>query len=212
MKQRWHKPRKQFRQPRKLLPTTPTPPLDWLTQLEQPTRTRRASSPAISEIVQPILPPRVSNAVVDEMGGMTEPFPPAADQAAFKGKGEGAVRADTTLMAGTDRFELQGGATKSVIERRLSEQPADFRDIARALSRKFKSQANELKRQRPNDPDRIAQRDSLLVLSNGMAVELTKLADNLDQSIKKASNGKLEPVFLGGSCSKASLRVYAMAQ
>jgi hypothetical protein len=63
------------------------------------------------------------------------------------------------LEADTGSYELQGAATKSVIERRLSEQPAAIRDTARALSREFKSQASELKRQRPNDPDRIAQRD-----------------------------------------------------
>jgi hypothetical protein len=90
-----------------------------------------------------------------------------------------------------------GIATKSEIERRISEQPAAIHDIARALSREFKSQARALKQQRPNDPDRIAQRDILLVLTENTATGLANLADNLDQAIRKGSNGKLEPLFLG---------------
>ncbi len=115
----------------------------------------------------------------------------AADQAAFEAK------AGPVLKADTGRHELQGGATKLVIERRLTEQPAAIHDTARALSKEFKSQVRELKRQRPNDPDRIAQRDNLVILSENIATGLANLADNLDQAIRKGSNGKLEPVFLG---------------
>ena len=49
-----------------------------------------------------------------------------------------------------------------------------------------------MKRQRPNDPDRIAQRDNLVILSENIATGLANLADNLDQAIRKGSNGKLE--------------------
>jgi hypothetical protein len=103
------------------------------------------------------------------------------------------------LSADTGRLELQGGATKSVIEGRLSEQPAAIRDVARDLSRKFRSQVSELKRQRPNDPDRIAQLDNLVVISGNMATGLAHLADNLDQAISRGSKDKPEPVFLGES-------------
>src|SRR5262249_9376984 len=123
------------------------------------------------------------------------PLREAAAQAAFKG--EGGLRADATMVAGTGSYELQGGATKSVIERRLSEQPAAIRDIALALSEEFRSQTSELKQQRPNDPDRIAQLDNLVVLSGNMASGLAHLAENLDQAITKGSKGKPEPVFLG---------------
>jgi hypothetical protein len=119
----------------------------------------------------------------------------AAAQAAFKG--EGGLRADATVVAGTGSYELQGGATKSVIERRLSEQPAAIRDIALALSKEFRSQTSELKQQRPNDPDRIAQLDNLVVLSGNMASGLAHLAENLDRAISKGSKDKPEPVFLG---------------
>src|SRR6266446_2212917 len=53
MKQRRPRRRKAFRQPPKRLPPASTPPLDWLT-IEQPTPTRRASSPAMSGIVEPL--------------------------------------------------------------------------------------------------------------------------------------------------------------
>jgi hypothetical protein len=170
MKQRPPKRPKQFRRPTKRLPPTSTLPSEWLTPLAEPTRWR-AGSPGTSGIVQPPLPLRE-----------------AADQAAF----DGAV-----LEAAAGRYELQGGATKSVIESRLSEQPAAIRDIALALSKEFRSQTSELKQQRPNDPDRTAQLDNLVVLSGNMASGLAHLTENLDQAITKGSKDKPEPVFLG---------------
>jgi hypothetical protein len=184
MKQRPPKRPKQFRrQQPKRYPLTSThklPPLDWLTPLAQPTPIRGTPNPAFgtSGIVQPPLPLRE-----------------AAAQVAFEG--EGGLRADVTVVAGTGSYELQGGATKSVIERRLSEQPAAIRDIALALSKEFRSQTSELKQQRPNDPDRIAQLDNLVVLSGNMASGFAHLAENLDQAISKGSKDKPEPVFLG---------------
>jgi hypothetical protein len=105
--------------------------------------------------------------------------------------------ASSELAADSGNYEVKGGPTKSVIERRLSKQPAAIRDIARALSREFKSQASELKQLRWNDKDRIAQRDNLLALSENLAIDLANLADNLDQAISKGSKRKPEPVFLG---------------
>jgi hypothetical protein len=130
----------------KRVPPTSTPPLDWLTPLAQPTPMRGTPNPALgtSGIVQPPLPLRE-----------------AADQAVLKGEVGGQV--DATVVAGTGSYELQGGATKSVIERRLSEQPAAIRDIALALSKEFRSQTSELKQQRPNDPDRTAQLEQIQV-------------------------------------------------
>jgi hypothetical protein len=64
-------------------------------------------------------------------------------------------------------------------------------------SKEFKSQVRELKQQRPNDPDRIAQRDKLIVLTENVAIGLANLADNLDRAIRKGSTDKPEPVFLG---------------
>jgi hypothetical protein len=119
--------------------------------------------------------------------GTVEPIGPpseAPDQASFTG-------------AVAEAAELQGTATKLVIESRLAEQPAAIRDLARALSKEFNSQSNELKQQRPNDPDRIAQRDNLVVLLEKTATGFANLADNLDQAIRKGSTDKPEPVFLG---------------
>jgi hypothetical protein len=94
-------------------------------------------------------------------------------------------------------YEAKGGSTKLVIERRISEQPTDIRDAARTLSKELKSQVNELKQLRWNDPDRITQRDNLVALLESMATGLANLANNLDQAISKGTKGKPEPVFLG---------------
>jgi hypothetical protein len=54
------------------------------------------------------------------------------------------TEAAPTLEA-TASYKAKGGSTKLTIERRISEQPADIRDAARALSQELRSQANELK-------------------------------------------------------------------
>ena|SRR5215469_4982844 len=65
------------------------------------------------------------------------------------------------------------------------------------MCQELKSQADELRQLRWNDPDRIAQRDNLVVLLENMATGLANLADNLDQAISNATRGKPEPAFLG---------------
>jgi hypothetical protein len=101
MNQRRPKRRKHFRQPPKRLPSTSTdklPPLDWLT-VEQPTPARRPSSPASSGIVQPILPPQA---------GL---------------KGEGGLRADTTLVRAAHKEMLQWIEVLEAIIVELQKQP-----------------------------------------------------------------------------------------
>jgi hypothetical protein len=136
------------------------------------------------------LPRRASNAVLDI--GTPDTSLPLREAAA----GYNVAGGETELTVGRTA-QHEGGATKLVIESRLTEQPAAIRDIARALSKEFKSQANELKQQRPNHPDRIAQRDNLVVLLEKTATGFANLADNLDQAIRKGSTDKPEPVFLG---------------
>jgi hypothetical protein len=144
---------------------------------------KRTSTPPLdwlTPLAEPAPIGRTPNPALGTSGIVQPPLPlrDAADQAAFT-------------------MSVQGGATKSVIERRLSEQPAAIRDIALALSKEFRSQTSELKQQRPNDPRRIAQLDNLVVLSGNMASGLAHLAENLDQAITKGSKDKPEPVFLG---------------
>jgi hypothetical protein len=170
MKQRRPKRRKSIRQPRKQLPPTSTdkpPASDWQMPLAEPTRTH-GRNPGMSGITP--LPLRAEANIKLE---------------------------DTRLTADATVVWDSGIATKSVIERRLTEQPAVIRDTARALSREFKSQATEWRQQRPNDPDRIAQCDKLILLTENVANGLANLADNLDQAITKASEDKPEPLFLG---------------
>jgi hypothetical protein len=101
------------------------------------------------------------------------------------------------LIAKASQVRAVEQASDATVERRLLEQPADIRDAARALSREFALQSEELRDFKPNDPDRIAQRDNLLALFEKMATGLANLADALDQAVSKATNGKPEPVFLG---------------
>jgi len=193
MKQRRPKRRKTIRQPRKQLPPTSTdkpPPLDWLTEQTTPPRVR-ARNPALisSGIVQPPSAPR--RPALDPVGTPEGPLPTRSAAAAIQLQ-------DATLQA--DATVVRAAAH---IERRISEQPAAIRDSARALSKELKSQADELKQHRPNDPDRITQRDNLVGLFEHMATGLANLADNLDQAISKASEGKPEPVFLGKAADVA---------
>jgi hypothetical protein len=79
----------------------------------------------------------------------------------------------------------------------LSERPTEIRDAARALSQEFTAQVEELKRSRPNEPDRLAKHDDLVAFFEKMAAGLSDLADALDRAVNKATEGKLEPAFLG---------------
>jgi hypothetical protein len=107
------------------------------------------------------------------------------------------------MSADVGSYEARGASTKLTIERRLSEQPADIRDAARALCQELRAQADELKQLRWNDPDRIAQRGNLVALFEKLANGLANLADNLDHAISKATEGKPEPVFLGKAADVA---------
>jgi len=142
------------------------------------------------------LPPRSSNAVLEPEGPFHTDTSLGATRLAWRPED----RFSVTHSGKTEPIlptPDTGIATKSEIERRISEQPTAIRDSARALSQELNSQAKELKQLRWNDPDRIAQRDNLVVLLENMATGLDNLADNLDQAISKASEGKPEPVFLG---------------
>jgi hypothetical protein len=86
-----------------------------------------------------------------------------------------------------------------LIEQRLSIQPTDIRDTARALSREFAAQVEELKNSKPNDPGKLADYDRLVAFFEKMAAGLAALADTLDQAIAHSTNGQLEPVFLGAA-------------
>jgi hypothetical protein len=104
--------------------------------------------------------------------------------AAFQGVG--ALEANATIVEGV------GVARGSA----LSERPAEIRDAARALSQEFMAQVEELKRSRPND-DRLAKHDDLVAFFEKMAAGLSNLADALDRAVNEATEGKLEPAFLG---------------
>jgi hypothetical protein len=94
------------------------------------------------------------------------------------------------------RSSAKPAGARSRIEGRLSEQTVDIRDAARALSRAFSEQIEELKRSKPNDPERLVEHDGLVAFFERMAAGLGDLADALDRAISGASDGKLESIFV----------------
>ncbi|MGP0085782.1 MAG: DUF1488 family protein [Steroidobacteraceae bacterium] len=139
--------------------------------------------------------PQVNRAALSSTTG--EVLPPLPLVAAAL-SGEGKVTAEATVMPGP-----------GPIERRLSERPTDIRDAARALSRDFTAQVEELKRNKPNDADRLAQYDVLIPFFERMAVGLGDLADVLDRAGR--TNGTPEPVLLGKAAEVArQLQLSAM--
>jgi hypothetical protein len=84
-----------------------------------------------------------------------------------------------------------------IIERKLSQRPADLRDTARALSHEFKREIARLNRAKPNDPARLSKHDKLVAFLKKVATGWDDLADALDQAVTKGTAAKPEPVFLG---------------
>ena len=80
------------------------------------------------------------------------------------------------------KSNFTAGST-AVVESRLSREPANIRDLARNFSQQFASQAEDLKRSRPNDER--GQHDNLLAFFERMADGLAQLAGALDQAVKE---------------------------
>jgi hypothetical protein len=95
------------------------------------------------------------------------------------------------------RGELTLATELGPIERRLFERPADIRDAARALSREFTTQVEELNRFKPNDSDSLAKHNDLVAFLKRMAAGLADLADALEQAVSNGTDDRPEPVFLG---------------
>jgi hypothetical protein len=149
------------------------------------------------------LPPRVSNAaLLSTTGKVAPPWAgtapmgmspdtplPLRAQAAAEASlsGQGAMHADAVVV--------HPPVVDRPIERILSERHADIRDAARVLSRDFAAQVEELKRTRPNEPDRLAEHDALVAFLEKMATGLNQLADALEQAV--GAGGEPEPVLLG---------------
>jgi hypothetical protein len=135
---------------------------------------------------------KLSAAVLSTVG-KTEPlFPVVSDSGAPMEvtKGLGASIATAVAAGGVV-------ADAETIVRRLSQQPLDVRNAARALSDDFRAQIEELNRYKPNDAASLTQHESLVALFERMASGLSDLADALDNAISNAKGGKPEPTFLG---------------
>jgi hypothetical protein len=87
---------------------------------------------------------------------------------------------------------------KQEIAHRLSTQPVDIRETARALAHAFKQEAENLRSHRPNDRSEreLAKYDDLVSFLEKMAAGLTNLAAALDEAIKETTEGSVEPARL----------------
>jgi hypothetical protein len=177
--------------------------------MAQRPRGKSGKRAAKSKIAKPEVPPRTAHPPARTLASSSRPTTTAGmatvwdqgvwDQGAYGagaygGKPEavlggagGHVANATVIPAGV------GVGTGSA----LSERPVEIRDAARALSREFTAQVEELKALRTNEPDRLDQRDVLLAFFEKMAAGLNNLADALDRAVNAAVDGKPEPALLG---------------
>ena len=81
---------------------------------------------------------------------------------------------------------------KAVIVDRLSKQPVDIRDAARAYAPALRREAERLRSHRPNDRSEheLAKYDDLVRLLENMAAGLTDLAAALDEANKSAGSDR----------------------
>jgi hypothetical protein len=118
----------------------------------------------------------------------------------LQSKGAGAA---TLQVAGPAEAEatLRGEGTVAanarIIERSISERPADIRDAARALVKEIKDQVEQLKNSKPNDEAGLAKHNEFVEFLERIAAGLAELADALDQAVKAGPDGPPEPMFLG---------------
>jgi hypothetical protein len=133
---------------------------------------------------------------------------PAAVQPVTFANGEGepvtfvnegkAVAADAQSRAGaTLRGEGTVAANAGIIERSLSERPADIRDAACALVKEIRDQVEQLKNSKPNDEEGLAKHNEFVEFLERIAAGLAELADALDQAVKASPDGPPAPRFLG---------------
>jgi hypothetical protein len=131
-----------------------------------------------------------------ETGGATVGQPSLQQTHAFELNSISTGAAPTGGTAPTPVASDPKAGIVAIVEGRLSREPAAIRDLARNLSQEFASQAEHLKRSRPND-ERLAQHDDLIAFFERMAAGLAELANALDQAIKEGTGGSLESGSLG---------------
>jgi hypothetical protein len=112
----------------------------------------------------------------------------------------------------TGRAELTTSpapADADPVERTLSDRPIPIANAARALAEELAAQIAELKQNKPNDPSRLAQYDSLIPFLEKLATGLGELADALN---RLAAPGQHEPVLLGKAADTARRLQEAVTQ
>lgn len=128
--------------------------------------------------------PRLTiNPALQSTQGAVEPAPAAV---APPQGGEANLGATSSLTA--DAIAIPAPIKQAIVHR-LSTQPVDIRDAARAFAHAFKQEAENLRSHRPNDRSEreLAKYDDLVSFLEKMAAGLTNLAAALDKAIKEGS-------------------------
>jgi hypothetical protein len=131
----------------------------------------------MAEAIEPILPqpPEPSTS-----------SPPSVIQGAARGSSFSSGRA-VLSVDGAEPVASPGTQIAAIVERRLSERPADIREAARGLSRAILKQVDELQASKPNDPDALTRQEAFISFMQGIATGLDELAAPLERVSTEAS-------------------------
>ncbi len=100
----------------------------------------------------------------------------------------------------TPSFGLGSAETSTAIYKALEARPLLIRDNARALAAALNTQAIELQYGKPNEPDKLAEYESLVAFTRKTSEDLQVFADAIDAAIQTGSEEHPEPIFLGQGC------------
>jgi hypothetical protein len=80
-----------------------------------------------------------------------------------------------------------GTKVSAIVERRVSEHPAEIRDDARALSKAIADQIDLLNAGKPNEPEDLARHNDFITFLREIAERVDALAGSLDRAIAAES-------------------------
>jgi hypothetical protein len=99
------------------------------------------------------------------------------------------------LHSGVIASSTPTGATRTFAQR-LSEQPTEILDAARALFKAIKDEIERQKASTPND-ESLTKHNDFVAFLEMIAAGLAQLTDALDRAIDAGTNGSPEPILLG---------------
>ena len=113
---------------------------------------------------------------------------------------------DLSFAPASAELSLSGATV--ILERRLSEHPADAREAARALSKAIADQIDFLNANKPNEPDPLARHNDLIAFLKQIAKQLDGLADAIDAALKAKSHETGATLWSGAAKAARSLGAF----